>query len=628
MRKIVALILTICMLVPNVVMAQENVSERAKVYLFGDEWASQWGQSLSDFFYDSSDFINMASDGELLSTLSKKAEFGEIKKSDIVILSYGVLEKDRAGDKNADFSKALENVTAALQKKGAEVMFVSVCSTMRFNTLTGKMDETKNYYTETTRTFAKKNNLTYIDLANLTAAWATRLGSAGANKIYKSNLSLTDHAKTMCAYEVFKKLCNYEGLHGMMKISLSQVSDVAVGETSKVFDVFFEDELTQTYTVYVKNGSGVMVNNLYAGDGDITFSTQSVNGKINVSFSSCEKIQVTPVYKFEAAGFATTDAPFTGNIYPGLYNVTVKKTEPLKASVYLNGFLIASNLDMPGTQPVPEAAEHTFTKYHVEKGGFEVTVKGLTDKLEYIYFCESEKIFDKKPKIFVGGDSTVCNYYPLLRTGQEEDGTVMTGWAMLLDRYVDAEVINLAASGDWAANWLVNSFPIVEKEGQPGDIFIVQFGINDHDKSTVQEMTSALGEMIDRAAAKGIVPILVSPQISAGYGWGNESNVGKSDGGAYVEFFDAVRSLAGEKGCFYVDLTDLSSGWFSEVGRDNVYKKYHLWDYENDKPKDMMHLSYKGADAMCRFFVMAIRNISAANTTDKWGNSLNILKIW
>ncbi|MGM9551000.1 MAG: GDSL-type esterase/lipase family protein, partial [Clostridia bacterium] len=222
----------------------------------------------------------------------------------------------------------------------------------------------------------------------------------------------------------------------------------------------------------------------------------------------------------------------------------------------------------------------------------------------------------------------VCNYYPLLRTGDEEDGTVMTGWGMLLHKYVDARVVNLAASGYWASKWLEESFPIVEKEGKKGDIFVVQFGINDHDKSTVEEMTNALSAMIDRCTQKGIIPVLVSPQISAGYGWGEENNTGKSDGGAYEEFFSAVRRLSVEKGTFYVDLTDLSAGWFSEVGRDGVYRKYHLWDYENDAPGDMMHLSYKGADAMCRFFVLGLKKIADSSATDNWGNNLSLLKIW
>lgn len=627
MKRMTALVLIICMLIPTISLA-EVLPPDGKIYIFGDDWAYAWGNKLKDFVYDEGSLVNAAGVGELLSGIYKKAEYGLVTADDVVILSYGILEKDRPGDKNAEFEKNLDSVVTALRKKGAEVIFASVCSTMRYNTVTGQMAETKNFYTETMRSYAKKNNVEYVDLALLTASWASRLGSQGADRLYTGTMSLSDNGNRMCAYEVFKAAAKHEQLAGKLKSALSRVYIPAMGEYTKTFDVFYEENICDYFTIYIKGGRGVSINGAFVPDGDGAHRAESVNGKITVSFSACEKMQLAPSYRFEAYGFATTEAPFEREFMPGCYDVTVKKSEPLKASVYLNGFLIASNLDMPGTQIVIEAAEHTFEEYHLEEGKIEVTVNGLTDKLDYISLCESAVIYEDKPRIFVGGDSTVCNYYPLLRTGQEEDGTVMTGWAMLLEDYVDADVMNLAASGDWAANWLEKSFPIIEKEGGKGDIFIVQFGINDHDKSTIGDMTAALSEMIDRAAAKGIIPILVSPQISAGYGWGEATNIGKSDGGAYEEFFNAVRELSVEKGCFYVDLTDLSAGWFSEIGRDNVYKKYHLWDYENDKPKDMMHLSYKGANALCRFFVLGLEKIASSNQTDKWGNSLSLLKIW
>lgn len=629
LKKITAFLLIICILfcmpLPMPALAEERPP---KVYIFGDEWAGQWGEALKGFFYEPQRLINAAGDGELLSAIDKKKEYSDIGASDIVILSYGVLEKDRPGDKNDEFKKKLEKVTADITKKGATVMFASVCSSMRFNTMTHKMGETKNFYTETVRAEAKRMGASYIDLARLTAEYATKLGSGNAGKLYKTALSLTDNGNRMCAYEVFCELCKIPQTENMLRLNLSQIKTVENGEKNKSFDVFFEDNIVSCYAVYVKNGVNVRINNVPFEHSEGIYETKSINSVINVDFDYCEKIQLTPVFKFYADGKSTEEEPFSDSMLPGLFDVSVKKTEPLKASVYLNGYLVAQNLDMPGSEKPTEAAVGVFKKYHLQNGKFEVSVKGLTDKLDFISFKESDMISDEKPSVFVAGDSTLCNYYPLLRTGQEPDGTVMTGWAMLLSKYIDADVVNLAASGDWADNWLKKSFPIVEKEGEPGDIFVIQFGINDHDKSNVDEMTCALGKMIDVCAEKKMIPILVSPQISAGYGWGEESNVGKSDGGVYAEFFDAVRALSAEKGCFYVDLTDLSSGWFSEVGRENVYKKYHLWDYENDKPGDMMHLSYKGADAMCRFFVMALKNFSDADKRDKWDNSLKMLKIW
>ncbi len=626
MKKITALLLIVCMLLSVNVFAEEVDNSAAKVYLFGDDWAKAWGTALEGYFYDSSLFINLANNGELLSNMTKKAEYSNIKKGDIVLVSYGILEKDRPGDKNADFKKNLEAITTELTKKGATVKFVSIVSTMRYNTLTGHMEETKNFYTETTRAHAKKNNLTYIDLAHLTAEKANALGSNNATKLYKAQMELTDNGNRMCAYEVFKNLLVEDSLKGILKLNLSQIQDVFPHERTKTVDLLFEEMVSDRFCVYTKGGVDVKVNGEAATDGKWT--GKAIDGKINLEFAYCEKIQVCPQFYFDAADVATTNTPFVGKTFPGVFDITVKKSEPLKASVYLNDYLIASNLDMPGTQPVTEPHEHIFEDYYLAEGDFKVLVTGLTDKLDYIAFNEKDSIQTARPRIFVGGDSTVCNYYPLVRTGSEADGTVMTGWAMLLENYVDADVINLAASGYWASKWKDTSFNIIEKEGKKGDIFILQFGINDRYYSTLEEMRTALGTMIDTAAAKGMIPILVSPQISAGYGWGEESDIGKSDGGDYQEFFNAVRDLASEKGCFYVDLTDLSSGWFSEIGREAVYKKYHLWDYENNKPGDMMHLSYKGADAMCRFFVHGLKKLSDSKACDKWGNSLEILKIW
>jgi formate--tetrahydrofolate ligase len=97
-----------------------------------------------------------------------------------------------------------------------------------------------------------------------------------------------------------------------------------------------------------------------------------------------------------------------------------------------------------------------------------------------------------------------------MRTGQEKDGTVMTGWGMFLEKYVDARVMNLAASGDWAKKWFENSFSVIEKEGEKGDIFVIQFGINDRnrDDKTHDTMKNALKDMIAKAESKGIKAIV------------------------------------------------------------------------------------------------------------------------
>lgn len=625
-KKIISLLLVLCIALPLSSFAEED--EINHLYIFGDVWAAAWGNELSERFFDENTVINCASDGALLSQLDRTAAYSEVGSGDTVILSYGYIAKDYRSDSTSDFEKNLNSAVSSLKGRGAEVVFASICSTRRQNPVTGKFEETKNFFTETMRTYAEKNDILYVDLARLTCEKTNELGVVGSMRLYEGDNSLTKQGNRLCAEETARLLAENGIMEGLINRDISVFYTPSENEKAVQFDMLAELNFCDYFTVYVKNGRGVNVNYTSIPDGDGEISCRTESGLIKITFESAEEIQIAPVYEFDAGGISTAEEPYTLSFRNGVYDIIVKKSEPLRGSVYANGYVIVSNLDMPGTQPVTECAEGIFRNFAIENGKVDFTVSGKTDKLASVAVRETQKIFDKKPRIFVAGDSTLCNYYPLERTGLEKDGEVQTGWAQLLENHVDAEVVNLAVSGDWAVNWQKESFPTVERFGEKGDIFIIQFGINDHDKSTVSEMKAAISEMIDSAAAKGMIPILVSPQISAGYGWGEVSDIGKSDGGVYEEFFAAVREVASEKQCFYVDLTDLSAGWFSEIGREAVYRKYHLWDWENDEPLDMMHLSYKGAAAMCSFFISALKRLKDENSVDLWGNSLDALTLW
>ena len=629
LRTIAIFTLVLCLLTGMCAFAAEKPEElpekTASVFIFGDDWAYSWGNFLAGFFDDTVKVINAASCGARLSDADKTSEWGAIEKGDTVVLSYGIFTKDRTGDKTEGYEALFDSRIKELKAKGANVIVVSICSSKLANAFTRRFEETRNFYTETQRTYTKKNDIPFVDLAARTAAWANKMGEG---EIWEGEFSLTQHAGRLCAKFAADGICASGAFDGHRAGALSLIYDIEPGEKGMIFDVSVEKEICDSFAVYVKNGKNVLVNSRKAQDGNSETMVIPSDGKITVTFSEAEKIQIAPVYEFDAGGVSTENDPFEVEFSGGVYDIVVKKSEPLRASVYADGYCIASNLDMPGTEEVNECAEHVFRSFHINSGKTSFTVSGKTDKLDKVAIRESAKIFDVQPRIFVGGDSTLCNYYPLKRTGEEADGTVMTGWAQMLHKYTPSDVVNLAASGDWAENWLINTFPTVEKEGRAGDIFIVQFGINDRHYSTPEKMRAALEEMIDRTTKKGMIPILVSPQISAGYGWGDASDIGKSDGGVYEEFFSCTRSLAEEKGCFYVDLTDLSAGWFSEIGRDAVYKKYHIWDYENDKPSDMMHLSAKGADAMCSFFVTAVMSIKEKQENDSFGNCLDKLTLW
>ncbi len=623
LKKVLALLLALCLL-PTIAWAEEE--DKPTIYIFGDGWAAQWGGELENFFTDDVKILNGAAHGGLLSEIFDNALYNKVEKGDLAIISFGVTAKDYKSESIPLYKPSLERAYKELTDRGADVVFASVCTSRIYNVATGKLNETKNYFTETTKAYAAEMGAAYIDLSKASFEMLSKLGTAGSGRLYDGDMTLGKKGKKLCAMETADALHRAGIMTDFEKCGVSICYEPKAEEKKVVFDTFVEAEYCDGFNVYIKNGKNASVNYVPLNDGNSKIEVAK-SDSVTAAFSSADMIQIAPIYKFDANA-DTKEKPFEIEMRNGVYDITVQKSEPLRGSVFADGFLIASNLDMPGTEAVSECAFHTFEKYHITDGKTGISVKGLTTALKCAEISESEVIFDKKPRIFIGGDSTVCNYYPLERTGDEKDGTVMTGWGQLLSTHTDSEVINLAASGDWAANWKKESFPIVLKEGEKGDIFILQFGINDHDKSSIEEMTEALSYMIDEAAKKGMIPILVSPQISAGYGWGDASELGKSDGGVYEKFFGAVRSLAEKKGCFYVDLTDLSAGWFSELGREEVYRKYHIWDYENNCPKDMMHLSFKGAKTMCGFFVSELMRVQKAGEKDFWGGDLSQLTLW
>ncbi len=116
------------------------------------------------------------------------------------------------------------------------------------------------------------------------------------------------------------------------------------------------------------------------------------------------------------------------------------------------------------------------------------------------------------PTIWVCGDSTVCNYYPLNSSAQ-------AGWAQMLPQFVDGtkwQVMNMAASGQYARGFVQGGqFDVIEKNGQKGDIYVISIGINDtnsKNNTTEAQYEEIITDMTKRAMAKGMRVILVKQQ--------------------------------------------------------------------------------------------------------------------
>ena len=113
------------------------------------------------------------------------------------------------------------------------------------------------------------------------------------------------------------------------------------------------------------------------------------------------------------------------------------------------------------------------------------------------------------PTIWVCGDSTVCNYYPL-------DSSAQAGWAHMLPQFIDGtkwQVMNMATSGQFAKGFVdAGQFEVIKKNAQPDDIYVISIGINDGNYSNRDEYYATVKSMAQTCIDKGMRVILVKQQ--------------------------------------------------------------------------------------------------------------------
>jgi len=163
---------------------------------------------------------------------------------------------------------------------------------------------------------------------------------------------------------------------------------------------------------------------------------------------------------------------FNVDLPDGLYRVTVTLGDTFRASVAAEG--VYQVINMTGNEAT-DSFEIPITDGRLNllvtegKAGTPFTLSAL----------EIEKVSrhpGMDPTIWVGGDSTVANYYPLATS-------VQGGWGQFLSRFVDADEFDLRnmASGGQIARGFRNDGQLeaILKYIKPGDLFLLEMGIND-----------------------------------------------------------------------------------------------------------------------------------------------------
>lgn len=150
----------------------------------------------------------------------------------------------------------------------------------------------------------------------------------------------------------------------------------------------------------------------------------------------------------DAVQFKSIDSTNTFNVdlSKGLYQVTVHLGNTNRTSIRAEGMLQIINMtgnNAVDTFQIPVTDGQLNIMATEGKAGYAFTMSAL----------EIQKISDDptmKPTIWLCGDSTVCNYYPL-------DTSVQGGWGQMLNKFVDTskyEIRNMAASGQYAKGFV------------------------------------------------------------------------------------------------------------------------------------------------------------------------------
>lgn len=267
---------------------------------------------------------------------------------------------------------------------------------------------------------------------------------------------------------------------------------------------------------------------------------------------------------------------FCADVPDGLYQVSVWLGNTNRTSVAIEGMYQIMN--MTGNN-----AYHTL-QVPVTDG--QLNICACEGKAGYAFTMSALEIRQissqthTNPTIWVCGDSTVCNYYPLANSDQG----AQAGWAQMLPDVVDGsqwQVMNMATGGQYARGFVdAGQFTVIEKNGQPGDIYVISIGINDSNYSNETEYYNYVTDMTKRAAAKGMRVVLVKQQ-------GRDADINRNPKLPGRWYGSALDRVGQEQGVQVIDLFNLWQDFRISI-RDSNPSPYYL-------SGDDLHINRRGA---------------------------------
>ncbi|WP_227522069.1 rhamnogalacturonan acetylesterase [Bacillus solitudinis] len=294
------------------------------------------------------------------------------------------------------------------------------------------------------------------------------------------------------------------------------------------------------------------------------------------------KDEASDAVQFETFGTKSTNT-FDVDLPNGLYEVKVTLGDTARASIAAEG--VYQIINMTGNN-----ATDTF-QIPITDGQLNLLVTegkvGTNFTLSALEINKLSRHPETARTIYIGGDSTVCNYYPF-------DSSIQAGWGQLFPEFVNPDIFqvrNMASGGQIARGFRNDGqLEAILQYIKPGDYFILQLGINDtnpKNTTTEEEFKEIMRDMVQQVKATGATVILSTPQ-----GRATDFNSEGEHTSVNRWYRHSIVALAQEENVSLVDLNVLSSTYFTSIGPESTLDLY--------MNGDTLHPNRAGATELAR----------------------------
>ncbi len=276
----------------------------------------------------------------------------------------------------------------------------------------------------------------------------------------------------------------------------------------------------------------------------------------------------------------------------GLYRVQVMLGDTDRSSVAAEG--VYQLLNLTGTN-----AQDSFL-IPVADGQLNIAVvpgrAGQAYTLSAMVITHVSKTPELPQTVWVGGDSTVANYYP-------SDADELVGWGQILPELVNPELLsvrNMASAGQIAEGFLKGgSLDTILKYAKPGDYFLLEMGINDEKAYSAEQFTTYMRQIVSAVRDTGATVVLVTAQ-GRSISWTTGEDLTPVHWAEESMYRPAMIALAQEQAVDLVDLNVLSSAYFTAIGPVKTAELYTTGDW--------LHFNRDGATVLAKLVVQDLQD--------------------